>query len=534
MSAERIEMHRLQELVRLHRLGHGPRAVARLLCMSPNTERTYRQILQAQELLQGTPDCLPELWLLQEAVRAARPLPAPSPSSLESWVEPIADLLQAGKGPQAIFDALRTEHPDFPGSRSAVKRLCHRLLKARGVRPEQVKIPVETAPGEVAQVDFGYFGSLYDPEGGILRKAWFFVMVLGYSRKLFVRIVFDQTVSTWLRLHIEAFSYLGGVPRVIVPDNLKAAVVRAAFGADRQEAALQRSYRDLGRHYGFVIDPTPVRRPQHKGKVESSVKYIKANFLRGSTFADVTDARTRLQNWVINVADQRLHGTTGRRPQELFQQKERAALLPLPEAPFSLVLWHEATVHPDSHVVFQKRQYSVPFALIGQKVWLRVDEHTVCILKDEQPVASHPRRGPGVRSTRDSHLPQGRADLRHRSREFWERRAELMGDEVRAYIAAVFDSDPVLSQLRTVQAIVTHLEGFPKERARAACRRAHHFACYSYRGIKDILRKGLDLVPLCASEPPPAVPPLPALTFARPIVTLLPKPATKKGSHDWN
>jgi transposase len=532
MSAERIDMHRLQELVRLHRLGHGRRAVARLLCMSPNTERRYHALLAAQDLLDGSPDVLPELWLLQETVRTARPLPPPPPSSLEAWRETISDLLHSGKGPQAIFDALRTGHPDFAGSRSAVKRLCKRLQRDRGVRPDKVRIPVETAPGEVAQVDFGYLGLLYDPDSGVLRKAWVFVLVLGFSRKLFARIVFDQSVPTWLRLHVEAFTALGGVPRVIVPDNLKAAVVRTAFGADRQDLALQRSYRDLARHYGCVIDPTPVRRPEHKGKVESGVKYIKGNFLSGSTFADVNDARRRLEHWVATVADQRIHGTTGRRPQELFQESEQAALLPLPQTPFSPIIWHEATVHPDSHVVFQRRQYSVPFALIGQRVWLRVDEHTVNILHDDQPVAAHERRGKGSRSTHDSHLPAGRVDLRHRSRQFWEGRAAQLGDEVRDYIAAVFESDDVLSQLRTVQAIVTHLESFPPQRARAACRRAHHYACYSYRGIKDLLKKGLDLVPLTQTESPSPTVPLPTPTFARPIATLLHPHKTKEVSHD--
>ena len=129
-------------------------------------------------------------------------------------------------------------------------------------------IPVETEPGEVAQVDFGEVGRLFDPETQRLRRAWAFVMVLGFSRQMVVRVVFDQKLTTWLRLHVEAFEELGGVVRTVVPDNLKAAVIRAAFGVS-SSTALNRSYRELARHYGFKVDPTPPYAPQKKGKVES-------------------------------------------------------------------------------------------------------------------------------------------------------------------------------------------------------------------------------------------------------------------------
>ena len=355
---------------------------------------------------------------------------------------------------RAIFDELRTSEPDFPGSYSAVKRLCLRIQKESPIAPDKVRIPVETAPGEVAQVDFGYVGTLYDPDSGVLRKAWVFVMVLGFSRRLFARIVLDQSTATWLRLHQEAFTYFGGVVRTVVPDNLKAAVLRAAFGADRDELALNKSYRELARHYGVVIDPTAPRTPEHKGKVESGVKYVKNSFFLGSEFADLPDAQSRLQKWVDTVADVRLHGTTRRRPIDLFTESEKESLLPLPLTPYSPTEWRPATVHPDSHIQFHKRLYSVPFTLIGQRVWVRADEHSVCILHNEQPVATHPRKGSGFRSTLSSHLPEGREALRHRGRAFWEERAEKLGPEVLALVRAVFDSDEVLCQLRKVQAIV--------------------------------------------------------------------------------
>ncbi len=154
-------------------------------------------------------------------------------------------------------------------------------------------IRVETAPGEVAQVDFGYAGLRYDPERGVLRKCWVFVMTLGFSRDVFCDLVFDQKIGTWLELHVRAFEYFGGVPRVLIPDNLKAAVIRASFSVD-SDPALNRSYRELARHYGFRIDPTPPRAPEKKGKVESSVKYVRRNFLDTWETVDVNEDRRQL------------------------------------------------------------------------------------------------------------------------------------------------------------------------------------------------------------------------------------------------
>jgi transposase len=495
-------MDRLQELVRLHRMGSGGREVARLLGMSPNTERTYRLVLEAAGLLTGPIADIPTLEALKAVVEDRLPRkPAPQQvSSLETWLGQIEELWKKGLGPRAIYDRLRLEDEPFRESRatlSAVKRLCLRLKRARGVQPEDVAIPVETAPGEVAQVDFGYVGRLYDPRARIMRKAWVFVMVLGYSRHMFARLVFDQTTETWLRLHVEAFAELGGSVETVVPDNLKSAVIRAAFGVDGP-TALNRSYRELARHYGFKVDPTPVYDPRKKGKVESGVKYVKNNGLKGRAGQDVDVVAPALQRWVYEIAGMREHGTTHRRPLEVFRDLEQAVLKPLPAPRFEMVVWKEATVHRDCHVIFDRRLYSVPWRLVDKMVWLRATASTVAIFFDDERVATHDRRGPGHRSTTDQHLPEHRADLRHRSRSYWEQRADRIGPDAGRFVREVFDSDDVLYMLRTVQAIVTHLERFPRERAEAASRRASHFGTFSYQGVKNILVRALDLEPLPA------------------------------------
>ncbi|MCA9526670.1 MAG: IS21 family transposase [Myxococcales bacterium] len=480
-------------------MGTGSREVARLLAMSPKTELKYRRALEGAGLLAGEPDALPELSTLRAAVEVAHPPPTPRAlrTSVDDWMPTLEQAFQDGVEAKAVWDKLKRTEADFAASYSAVRRAYARLRRARGVEPEDVALPVDTAPGEVAQVDFGYVGQLFDPQSGRVRKAWVFVMVLGFSRHLFARLVFDQSTSTWLELHAEAFRFFGGVPRVVVPDNLKAAVVRAAFGADdRHLLGLNRSYRELARFFGFKVDPAPVRAPEKKGKVESAVRYVKRNFMATCEHEELAPANAALCDWVLRTAGTRRHAATGQAPLAHFEGEERARLLPLPPLSFQAVRWKPATVHADSHVEFEGRLYSAPWRLIGRRVWVRATAVAVELYADDTRVATHERRGPGRRSTNEHHLPEGRRDLRFREESYWQDRANLLGEDVGRYVRAVFESDDVLSKLRDVQAIVTHLESFPAHRARATVLRAHAFGNYTYQGIKRILRDALDLEPL--------------------------------------
>ncbi len=507
MPAKSVDMHRLQELVRLHRLGKTARDVAVLLKMGRSTEQKYRKALEKAGLLKGDPQELPELHILRSAIEPKTEIPVSPPehetSTVEPWRTQVIEMLERGAKPKAIYDCLRLSDADFKCGLSSVKRFCTRLGKARGVRAEDVAIPVETLPGKVAQVDFGYVGRIFDPAVGRQRKAWVFVMTLGFSRRMFACLTFDQKVETWLLCHVAAFEHFGAAPETVVPDNLKSAVIRCAFAVDG-ETALNRSYRELARYYGLTIDPTPPRSPEKKGKVESDVKFVKNNFCKPRDLNElgIDGAREELKVWLLEVADKRNHGTTHRRPIDLFEQGERAVLQPLPRSRFELVTWKKAKVHRDSHLVFAKRLYSVPYGLIGQEVWVRATPETVAVYAKEERVATHCRRGDGHRSTIEEHLPEHRAPWRHRCQDYWRAQAADIGEDAARLIGAVFDSEDVHSKLRVVQAIVRHLDGFPKDRANAAARRALHFGNLTYKGVKDILRKALDLEPLPGTGQP--------------------------------
>lgn len=487
-------MHDLQELVRLHRLNTNCREVARLLKISPNTERDYRLALRAAGLLEGAPDDLPALSLLRAVVDAAKPkkLIPQQESSVVRWTNEVQQLLKDGAEATAIYDKLRLRDPGFAGSLSAIKRLCIRLKNIQGIDPNAVVLLVHTAPGSVAQVDFGSVGKLWDADSRRVRQAYVFVMVLGYSRHQVCRIVFDQTAETWLWLHVEAFEELGGVPEVLIPDNLKAAVLRVAFGLG-DDAVLNRSYRELARHYGFKIDPTPPYSPEKKGKVESGVKYVKRNFFdarRGEK--DVSVLRNELPRWVREIAGMRTHGTTARKPLLHFEEVERSALMPLPVNAWEPMVWRRPLLRQDSHVLIGGARYSAPWRLIGRELLARITRHSVELYYEDARVATHPWKAAGECSTTDEHLPAERRDYRHRDPAYWMQRAQQLGEDVTCYVREVLGSDDVLHQLGKVQKIVLHLETVPADRAAAACRRASYYGSYSYGALKSILQKGLD------------------------------------------
>lgn len=494
MTRPRVEVNRLRELIGLRRSGASGREVARVLRMGPNTERRYRAAMESAGLLTGPVDRLPALDVIAAAVHAAFPVAKLPPTPLDPWRPRIEALMDKGLSARATFDRLRVEPMGEGGafrcSYSAVKRAYCRLKRDRGAGKQDVVVPLATQAGHEAQVDFGYAGRFYDPATGVMRRAWVFVMLLCHCRLMFVRLVFDQKVETWLDLHLQAFKALG-VPAVVVPDNTKRAVLRAAFGIGAS-TELERSYRELAERVGFRIDPAPPADPRKRGKVEASVKYVLGNGLKGREGTPIDEADAALQRWNREVASRRVHGSTGLRPIDVFEADERAALRPLPAGPIEVAIWKRARVHPDCHVTSRGRLFSVPWRLVHEAVWVRACGRAIEVFHRDARVASHADRGLR-RTTLEEHLPEDRRELRHRGQAFWEVRAARIGPETFAFVREVFAGDPVLSQLRQVQAIVRHLERHPRERAEAASRLVRRGGDRTYQTVKHVLVSALDV-----------------------------------------
>jgi transposase len=501
----------IRELVLQMRQLSSDRAVQRATGMHRQTVKRYRIWATEQGLLTEAP--LPPLAALQTLVEAtlAEPKPPQNMSSVEPYRATVQQLRQEGVEMAAIFQRLL--EGGYGGSYSAVRRFVHSLEPA--VKPE-VMVRVERRPGEEAQVDFGYAGLMLDPAMGQLRRAWAFVMTLAWSRHQYVEFVFDQTIATWLLCHRHALEFFGGAPERIVPDNLKAAVVRACF----DDPLIQQTYRECAEHYGFLIAPCRVATPQHKGKVEQGgVHFVKRNFLGGRQPGPIAQANQDVRVWCHTTAGLRTHGTTREQPWARFDATERARLKPLPAAPYDLAVWKEVTVSNDGHITFENAYYSVPLRFKqGDKLWVRGGTQTVNIsTPDHQWAATHDRAAhPGERLTHPAHLPPEKVAGLLVSREGCRAAAADIGPATSQVVTELL-ADPVVDRLHTAKRLLGLRARFGDAHLEAACAKALQFAEPAYVTIKRILVSGLAVEPVPAT----AVPATPARTFARTAAELL-------------
>jgi hypothetical protein len=337
-------------------------------------------------------------------------------------------------------------------------------------------------------VDFGFAGYLPESPGERPRKAWVFVMTLSFSRHQYAEIVFDQSVETWIALHVRALESFGGVMRRVVIDNLKAGIAHAVV----HDAAPQRSYRELAEHYGFLISPCRPRTPRHKGKVESGVHYLKRNALAGRRFQCLAEANAELARWVREVAGQRDHGTTRQAPLERFES-ESAALAPLPPERYELATWAEAKLHPDCHLNFQYNRYSAPFRFVGQTLTLRASAERLEIYQEFERVASHRRaRGRGQWVTHPEHYPPEKVvgllpePVRLRAE------ALRIGPRTGEFIERLL-GDRAMDRARGAQSVLRLESRYGKERIESACSRALAFDEIRCHTVRSILERDLDL-----------------------------------------
>jgi len=324
--------------------------------------------------------------------------------------------------------------------------------------------------------------------------------VLSWSRHLYAELVFDQRIETWLLCHAHAFAAFGGVPATIIPDNLKAAVVRASFGGD---PVIQRAYRECAEQYGFRIDPTRPRTPEHKGKVEQGgVHYVKRQFLAGRDPELIDDLNAKLRRWTMETAGHRLHGTTKERPLDRFERVEQAVLLPLPQTPYDPAVWKQMTVYRDCYLSFEGSSYSVPHRLVGQQVCLRAGARTVQVYTGEHElIATHDRAThPGERQTHLDHLPSQKVAGLVLSRESVLLQAEAVGPSTHAIVQDLLEHRPE-DRLRSAGRVVRLTETYGQHRVERACARAQHFGETEYPAIKRILDRGLEAAPLTETEP---------------------------------
>lgn len=393
---------------------------------------------------------------------------------LTSFEPLIQKLLDQGYTAELVHQNLIKEH-SVSVSYATVSRFVRRL---KGNRDSFV--PMHSPAGEEAQVDFGYLG-VFDRDDGKKVKVWVFCMVLSHSRLGHFEVVTDQSVETFIRCHIRAFEAFCGAPRMVRLDNLKSGVTVPDFF----EPIIQEQYASFLAHYGSAAVPCRVRTPEHKGKVESGVKYVKNNFLRGLGHRDFGLLATDLLHWAGEVANRRTHGTTKRVPLEVWQQTEREALLPLPALRYEFYHVEERKVNRFGHVTFQNNYYSVPHHLVGQVLRLHSNGSLLRISLNGEEVALHRvlNSDRGCYITQDPHLPPHKQQ--HGPEHYARRVEQEIGPEA-LELMHLMQQNHARHWKEKVRGLLRLCRLHPPQRVREACRRALDHGLCSYRSVRDI------------------------------------------------
>ncbi len=384
----------------------------------------------------------------------------------------IGEKIGKGLSAQRIYQDLVSEH-GFGASYQSVKRFVAKL-KAR--EPKRVW-RIESQPGEEAQVDFGLGAMIVDGEGR-RRRSWVLRVVLGYSRKGYSEAVMRQDTESFLRCLENAFRHFGGAPAVLNLDNLKAGVIKA----DWYDPEINPKLADFCRHYAVNVMPCRPATPQHKGKVERGVGYVRNNALKGHRFESVGAENRHLAHWETHVADTRIHGTTCKQVAALFEE-ERARLQPLPASLFPCYQEARRTVGRDSFVEVAKSFYEAPPEYIGSQVWVRWDSRVVRIINGRrEQVQMHTRLEPGKFSRALGCGGMNRPLLE--SCRYWVERVGMLGTSCQRWAQAAVDA-------RGPEAIrsLMGLWGLRKAHAAVALNQACQSAMASgARRLKDIKR----------------------------------------------
>ncbi|MGO9598372.1 MAG: IS21 family transposase [Isosphaeraceae bacterium] len=504
--AKRLTMAEIDTILTLHKAGHSNREIAALLGVNRETIGKHLGRVKAQnqpnaptgkptddpngyqpnaptgnEAGNDRADAATESQPNAPTDSASSPANGP-PSECEAFREEIVAKIEQGLEAVRIHQDLVVDHRDSAPSYYSVRRFIARLR-------QKVPLPfrrMETGPAEEAQVDFGS-GAAVRTSDGKVRRPWIFRIVLSYSRKAYSEAVWRQTSEAFIGCLENAFRHFGGVPKRLVIDNLKAAVARGDWYDPEVHPKLQ----SFARHYGTVFLPTKPYMPRHKGKIESGVKYVKRNALRGRVFQSLAEENEFLFNWETQVADQRIHGTTKQQVEKLFEQAERRELLPLPRERFPF--FHEAhrAVHRDGYLEVDKAYYSVPPEYVGHRLWVRWDSRLVRIFNYRwEQLVVHAKAEPGRFRTAPEHIPQEKVSAVERGTDALLRQIAAIGPNTRQWAEAT-------TQARGVEAVrvlvgLKALAG--KHRTEAleeACRVALSHGAYRLRTVRQLLqRKG--------------------------------------------
>jgi len=502
MPAVRLSMRKIREMLRLRwGLTRTLRETARSCGVGATTVHDVLARATAAGLTWPLPDELDDAAL---EARLYPPATTPRERARPDFAAIYRELKQRGVTLELLWQEYRQQHPEDGYGYS---RFCDLY---RGWRAQiDLVMRQEHRAGEKLFVDYaGMTMEVIDAQTGAITDQPIFVGALGASNFTYAEACPGQDTRSWVQAHIGAYEYIGGVPAITVPDNLKAGVIRPDF----YDPELNPSYRELAAHYGTTIIPARVRRPRDKAKAENAVQQVERWVLaplRHQRFFSLAELNRAIRERLEWLNDRPFSALDGSR-RSLWQELDRPALQPLPTRRFELPEWKtHVGVNIDYHLEFARHLYSVPYQLVGQRVDVRATATIVEVFHKGRRVASHLRSSVRGRFTTD---PAHRPDSHRRYAEWTPSRllhwAEKIGPETAALIEEILRRKPHPEQgFRSGLGVLRLAARYGARRVESACRRARALAAPSYRSVQSILKTGLDSQPMALPPPSPPTSP---------------------------
>jgi hypothetical protein len=327
--------------------------------------------------------------------------------------------------------------------------------------------------------------------GGKLVKTWGLAVILSYSRVGYYAVTTDQKLETLVREVAQAFAYFGGVPKRLKVDNMKTAILKN----QHYDLEFNQDFLEFAQYYKTVVIPCTPYSPEQKGKVESGIKYLQNNFVAGRTFTDAVDVAAKLKDWMINHANQRIHGTTRKVPWVQLVDTERPSLQSLPPEEFALFERCVRKVSMNCHIHFENNYYSVPFPHVGKEVTVRFNARIIRIIAAGEEVALHTRSsGIGEYTTVRAHLPEHKRYSETEHQAAYEEKMRAIGEDAHEYFRMLLRHKPGYWK-QTVRGILGLCEQYDKEAISLSLKRATYYQAVDVITIKHILEQKLYQLP---------------------------------------
>lgn len=505
MVFREVSVLEVKEVVRLWRAGVAKKRIASRLGLDVKTVRRYVEALEAIDVGSETDlDVVTGVLLERLSARPERPRGAGWDVCV-AHKEFIASLVGRGVRLTKICKLLKRR-----GAVVSYMTLYRYAVEELGFGRRAATIPVaDCAAGEEVQIDTGWVGWIERAASEPRRRfrAWIFTAVR--SRHRFVYPVWAESTASAIEACEAAWEFFEGVFRVLIPDNTKAIV----NVANALEAKLVGSFLEYSHSRGFQVDPTRVRAPRDKARVERAVQTVREDCFGGEVLESLEQAREHARRWCLEEYGLRRHSRTQRLPREHFEGEERGVLLPGPSEPYDVPLWSEPKVGADQHAQVCKALYSLPRMYRGRRLNCRADSRTVRFYDGAKLVKLHARVAAGERSTDAADFPAEKAACALRDRAFFERRAAEHGAHVQGFTVRLLDGPLPWTRMRHAFALFGLVRRYGAQRVDQACAQALAADMINLHRLRLLLERAPQEATHC-SPPTPRV--LPRPRYLRP------------------